>query len=153
DAIVFYGPIIAIKTERVAFFDRFTRFSTLLRLYASFGVVMVVIISAGIALILFVSVQFTLLLRPEPTGIYLPPNILLRPGLIECGRWSLAVLSAFVLTIAIQECGHGIFCRVEKIGVRSMGARIAVIPIGFCVGPDGQELEKSRGLPKVRMFG
>ncbi|HOT04092.1 MAG TPA: site-2 protease family protein [Methanolinea sp.] len=153
DAVVFYGPILAIKTERVGFFDRFTRFSTLLRLYASFGVVMVVIISVGIALILFVSVQFTLLLRPEPTGIYAPQNILLIPGINEYVPSTLAVWFAFVLTIAIHEFGHGILCRVEKIGVRSMGALIAVIPIGFFVEPDEQELEKSQGLPKVRMFG
>ncbi|MCU0632019.1 MAG: site-2 protease family protein [Methanolinea sp.] len=153
DAIVFYGPILGIKTDRVGFFDRFTGFTTLLRFYASFGVIMVVIISAGIALILFVSVQFTLLFRPEPTGIYAPQNILLIPGLNEYVPSTLAVWFAFVLTIAIHEFGHGILCRVEKISVKSMGALVAVIPIGFFVEPDEQDLEKTKGLPKMRMFG
>ena len=34
-----------------------------------------------------------------------------------------------------------------------MGALIAVIPIGFFVEPDEEELEKTIGMPKVRMFG
>jgi len=153
DAIVFYGPILAIKTDRVRFFDRFTRFSTLLRLYASFGVIMVAIISVGIAFILLVSVHLTLIFQPEPTGIYAPQNILLIPGLNEYVPSTLAVWFAFVLTIAIHEFGHGILCRVEQIKVRSMGVLIAVIPIGFFVEPDEEELEKTKGLPKIRMFG
>jgi membrane-associated protease RseP (regulator of RpoE activity) len=34
-----------------------------------------------------------------------------------------------------------------------MGALIAVIPIGFFVEPDEEELDKTKGMAKVRMFG
>ncbi|MCQ8894458.1 MAG: site-2 protease family protein [Methanolinea sp.] len=153
DAIVFYGPILALKTERVGFFDRFVRHATFFRVYASLGVAMVAVISVGIAFILLLSVRFTFLLRPEPTGIYAPQNIFLIPGINEYVPSTFAVWLAFVLAIAIHEWGHGILCRVENITVRSMGALIAVVPIGFFVEPDEAELEKSRGMPKIRMFG
>ncbi|MDH7510270.1 MAG: site-2 protease family protein [Methanolinea sp.] len=153
DSIVFYGPVLAIKTERVGFFDRYIRYAPVLRVYATLGVVMVALISAGIAAILFLSVRLTFLFRPEPTGIYAPQNIFLIPGINEYVPSTFAVWFAFVLTIAIHEWGHGILCRVENITVRSMGALFAVIPIGFFVEPDEQELEKSRGMPKIRMFG
>jgi membrane-associated protease RseP (regulator of RpoE activity) len=151
--IVFYGPILAIKTSRVGFFDRFIPYSAILRLYATFGVVMVAVISVGIALMLLVSLQFTLIFRPEPIGIYAPQNLLLIPGLNEYVPSTFAVWFAFVVTIAIHEFGHGILCRVEKIAVRGMGALVAVIPIGFFVEPDEEQLEKTRGMSKIRMFG
>jgi len=153
DAVVFYGPILAIKTERVGFLDRFTRYGPVLRAYATLGVVMVAIISVGIAAMLFLSVGLTFVFRPEPTGIYAPQNIFLIPGINEYVPSTLAVWFAFVLTVVIHEWGHGILCRVENIAVRSMGALIAVIPIGFFVEPDEQELEKVQGMPKIRMFG
>ena len=33
--IVFYGPIMAIRTNRVGFFDKFTPFHTFLRIYGT----------------------------------------------------------------------------------------------------------------------
>jgi membrane-associated protease RseP (regulator of RpoE activity) len=98
-------------------------------------------------------VRYTLLVQPEPTGIYQPQNILLLPGINEYVPSTFAVWLAFVITIAVHEFGHAILCRVENIKVRSMGALIAVIPIGFFVEPDEEELEKTQGMPKVRMFG
>lgn len=153
DNITFYGPIMAIRTVRVKFFDRFTALRTFLRLYGTFGVLMVVIVSIFITIMLILSVRYTLILRPEPTGIYEPQNILLLPGINEYVPSTLAVWLAFVLTIAVHEFGHGILCRVENITVRGMGILIAVIPIGFFVEPDESELEKTRGMPKIRMFG
>jgi membrane-associated protease RseP (regulator of RpoE activity) len=151
--IVFYGPIMAIRTMKVGFFDRFTRFSTFLRVYASFGVAMVVIISAGMTILLFFSLSYTFVVRPPPTGIYAPQNILLIPGLNEYIPSTFAVWLAFVLAIAIHEFGHGILSRVEKIRVRSMGALLFVIPIGFFVEPDEEELNQARGMKKIRIFG
>jgi membrane-associated protease RseP (regulator of RpoE activity) len=153
DHIVFYGPIMAIKTAKVQFFDRFGRYRRFLRIYASFGVFMVVLISIFITIMLFFSLHFTLEVRPEPTGIYAPQNILLLPGINEYVPSTLAVWFAFVLTIAIHEMGHGILSRVENIRVKSMGALLLVIPIGFFVEPDEEELDKTRGMPKIRMFG
>jgi len=153
DRITFYGPILAIKSTRVGLFDAFTRISGLLRIYGTLGVIMVVLVSIFISLMLFLSVQITLIMQPEPTGIYEPQNILLLPGINEFVPSTFAVWFAFVLTIAIHEFGHGVLCRVEGIRVRSVGALLAVIPIGFFVEPDEDDLDKTHGLPKVRMFG
>lgn len=151
--IVFYGPIMAIKSMNVGFFDRFRRFSAFLRIYATFGVVMVVIISVAMTILLFFSLQFTFAVRPPPTGIYAPQNILLIPGLNEYIPSTIAVWLAFVITIAVHEFGHGILSRVENISVKSIGALILVIPIGFFVEPDEEELNATRGMKKIRMFG
>jgi len=151
--IVFYGPIMAIRTNRVGFFDKFTAFRTFFRIYGTAGVIAVIIVSVFITVMLFISVRYTLIVQPEPTGIYKPQNILLLPGINEYVPSTFAVWLAFIITIAVHEFGHAILCRVENIKVRTMGALIAVIPIGFFVEPDEEELEKTTGMPKVRMFG
>ncbi len=153
DRITFYGPILAIKTNRVGFFDKFAAFRTFFRIYGTTGVIAVIIVSVFITFMLFISVRYTLLIQPEPTGIYKPQNILLLPGINEYVPSTLAVWLAFIITIAVHEFGHGILCRVENIKVKTMGALIAVIPIGFFVEPDEEELDKTKGMAKVRMFG
>jgi len=153
DHIAFYGPIMAIKTNRIGFFDKFAAFRTFFRLYGTAGVVAVIIVSVFITLMLFISVRYTLLVQPEPTGIYKPQNILLLPGINEYVPSTLAVWLAFIITIAIHEFGHAILCRVENIKIKTMGALIAVIPIGFFVEPDEEELDSTKGMAKVRMFG
>ncbi|MDP3564439.1 MAG: site-2 protease family protein [Methanoregula sp.] len=151
--IVFYGPIMAIRTNRVGFFDKFAALRTFFRIYGSAGVIAVIIVSVFITVMLFISVRYTLMFAPEPTGIYKPQNLLLLPGINEYVPSTFAVWLAFIITIAVHEFGHAILCRVENIKVRSMGALIAVIPIGFFVEPDEEELERASGMPKVRMFG
>jgi membrane-associated protease RseP (regulator of RpoE activity) len=153
DHITFYGPILAIKTNRVGFFDKFATFRTFFRIYGTTGVIAVIIVSVFITFMLFISVRYTLLVQPEPTGIYKPQNILLIPGINEYVPSTLAVWLAFIITIAVHEFGHGILCRVENIKVKTMGALIAIIPIGFFVEPDEEELDKTKGMAKVRMFG
>jgi len=153
DHLTFYGPILAIKTNRVGFFDKFAAFRTFFRIYGTTGVIVVIIVSVFITFMLFLSVRYTLLVQPEPTGIYKPQNILLLPGINEYVPSTLAVWLAFIITIAIHEFGHAILCRVENIKVKTMGALIAVIPIGFFVEPDEEELDKTKGMAKVRMFG
>ena len=153
DHITFFGPIMAIKTSRIGFFDRFKVFSRFFRIYGSAGVIAVIIVSVFITFMLFVSVRYTLILQPEPTGIYKPQNILLLPGINEYVPSTLAVWLAFIITIGVHEFGHAILCRVENIKVKTMGALIAVIPIGFFVEPDEEELDNTRGMAKIRMFG
>jgi membrane-associated protease RseP (regulator of RpoE activity) len=153
DYVTFYGPIMAVRTCRVGFFDRFGTIRTFLRLYGTFGVLMVVLVSVFITAMLVISVRYTLILQPEPTGIYKPQNILLLPGINEYVPSTIAVWLAFIITITVHEFGHGFLCRVENITVKGMGVLLAVIPIGFFVEPDEEELEKTRGMPKARMFG
>jgi len=153
DHITFYGPFLALKTERVGFFDKARKYSGFLRIYGSAGVVMVVVISALMALMLIVSVRMTLLIQPEPTGIYEPQNLLLLPGINEFVPFTFAVWFAFVLTLVIHEFGHAMLCRVEDIKVKSMGILFAVIPIGAFVEPDEEDVENTKGMPKIRMLG
>jgi len=153
DHITFYGPILALKTNRVGFFDKFAAFRTFFRIYGTAGLIAVIIVSVFITVMLFISVRYTLIVQPEPTGIYKPQNILLLPGINEYVPSTLAVWLAFIITIGVHEFGHAILCRVENIKVKTMGALIAVIPIGFFVEPDEEELDKTKGMAKVRMFG
>src|SRR5208337_4549367 len=153
DHIVFYGPIMAIKTARIKFFDKFTAVRSFFKLYGTVGVIAVIIVSVFMTVMLFVSIRYTLIVRPEPTGIYEPQNILLLPGINDYVPSTFAVWFAFFLTIMVHEFGHAILCRVEDIRVKGMGVLLAVIPIGFFVEPDEEELEQKKGMPKIRMFG
>jgi membrane-associated protease RseP (regulator of RpoE activity) len=153
DHIAFYGPIMAIKSMKVGFFDRFKKYSAFLRMYATFGVVMVVVISVAMAVMLIFSLTYTVATRPPATGIYAPQNILAIPGLNEYIPSTIAVWLAFVITIAIHEFGHGILSRVEDIRVKSMGALLFVLPIGFFIEPDEEDLNQARGMKKARMYG
>ena len=151
--VMFYGPILALRTVRVGFFDIFRRISWPLRAYASVGVVAVVVISALFAFSLFFSLRYTLAVRPEPTGIYAPQNLLLIPGLNEFVPGTVAVWLALVITLVVHEFGHGILSRVEGIKVKAAGLLVAVVPIGAFVEPDEEELEKAPRAAKMRMYG
>jgi membrane-associated protease RseP (regulator of RpoE activity) len=150
DHIAFYGPILAVKSFKVQFFDWFTRYRRGLRIYGSIGMVMVAIISVLMALLLLFSLRQTILHPPAPTGLQ---NILLIPGLNEYVPLTFAVIFGLFLTIAVHEFGHAVLCRVENIRVKSMGVLFAIIPLGVFVEPDEEELEKSEPEPKMRMFG
>jgi membrane-associated protease RseP (regulator of RpoE activity) len=153
DHVTFYGPIMAIKSSKTAFLDRFIRISTFLRIYGSLGILVVVFVSVIITLLLINALWYTLIYQPGATQINQPQNIFLIPGVNDFIPSTFAVWFALVLTIAIHEFGHGILCRVENIKVKGIGIILAVIPIGAFVEPDEEELEKTRGVPKMRMFG
>jgi hypothetical protein len=131
---------MAIRTMRVAFFDWFTRFRTFFRVYASIGVAMVVIISVGMTLLLFLSLSYTFAVRPPPTGIYAPQNILLIPGLNEYVPSTLAVWLAFVLAIAIPARMGSLPLNIR---VRPWG-HCLVLPIGSSSSRRG-EINRARG--------
>lgn len=151
--VMFYGPILAIRTVRVGFFDLFQKIAWPLRAYASVGVVAVGVISAFFAFSLLFSLRYTLQVQPEPTGIYAPQNLLLIPGVNEFVPGTVAVWLALVLTLVVHEFGHGILSRVEGIKVKAAGLLVAVIPIGAFVEPDEEELEKAPRAAKMRMYG
>lgn len=149
----FYGPILAIRTLHVSFFDIFRRVARPLRAYASVGVVAVAVISLLFAFSLFFSLRYTLQVRPEPTGIYAPQNLLLIPGLNEFVPGTVAVWLALVITLVVHEFGHGILSRVEGIRVKAAGVLVAVVPIGAFVEPDEAELDAAPRAAKMRMYG
>jgi len=153
DHLMFFGPILGIKTERVGFFDWFQKFRRPLRAYATLGVLMVVAVSAFMTLALVLAVPQYLVHTPEPTGIYDPRNMLAIPGVNQAIPITAAVIIGLVLTMVVHEFGHAILARVEDMRVKSMGLLIAVIPIGAFVEPDEKDVEAAKGMPKIRMFG
>lgn len=151
--ITFYGPFMAIKTEKVAFFDRAIPFSTFLRAYGTLGVVMVVIVSVLMTIMLFFSIQHIVVQRPPLTQANELKNVLAIPGVNDFIPFTFAVWFGLIATMAVHEFGHAVLCRVEGIRVKSMGILLAVIPIGAFVEPDEGDQEKTKGLAKMRMFG
>lgn len=106
---------------------------------------MVIVISVVMTILLVLSASYTFQRCVDPRG-YAPQNILLIPGLNESmSPPPIAVWLAFVVTIMIHEFGHGILSRVENIRVRSMGALLFVLPIGFFVEPDEEEPQPGGG--------
>lgn len=151
--ITFYGPLMAVKTENVSIFDKFTPFSKFLRLYGTLGVVMVVIVSVAMTYMLFFAMQFIIVQHPPLTMANDPKNVLAIPGVNDFIPFTFAVWFGLLMTMIIHEFGHAVLCRVEGIRVKAMGVLLAVIPIGAFVEPDEEDQEKSKGLPKMRMFG
>ena len=151
--IIFYGPILGLKTDNVGFFDWFRRYSRGLRIYGSIGVIMVIIVSVLMVALIVLSVNLTIALKPEPTAINKPQNLFLIPGLNEFVPSTFAVWFAFILTLVIHEFGHAILCRVEKIRVKAMGVLFLVIPIGAFVEPDEEGVKQADSWPRIRMYG
>jgi membrane-associated protease RseP (regulator of RpoE activity) len=151
--ITFYGPFMAIKTEKVGFFDRSIQFSTFLRAYGTLGVAMVVIVSVLMTVMLFFSIQFILVQQPPLTAANDFKNVLAIPGVNDFIPFTVAVWFGLLVTMVVHEFGHAFLCRVEGIRVKSMGVLLAVIPIGAFVEPDEEDQEKTKGLKKMRMFG
>ena len=114
---------------------------------------MVILVSIAMVLMLIISVNMTLELKPEPTALHKPQNILLIPGVNEFVPSTFAVWFAFILTLVIHEGGHAILCRVEKIAVKSMGLLFLIIPIGAFVEPDEEGVKSAASWPRMRMYG
>ena len=151
--ITFYGPAMGIKTENVAFFDYFKRFSRFFSAYGTLGIVITILVSVGMVFMLLVSLDVLFAIQPEPTDLHKPQNMLLIPGLNEFVPSTLAVWFALIMTLIIHEFGHAILCRVENIKVTCMGLLLLVIPIGAFVEPDKDEVEQATPGSKMRMYG
>ncbi len=153
DHITFYGPILALKTEKVGFFDYFRRQTGFWRIYGTLGAILVVVISILMSALLILAVYNSMMSPPSPEGIYEPQNILAIPGLNDFIPITIAVIIGFFVTLVVHEFGHAILCRVEDIRVKSTGILFAVIPIGAFVEPDEEEVEKAPRSSKIRMYG
>jgi len=151
--IVFYGPIMAIRSRRVGFFDRFTRFHRFLRVYGTIGALIVIFVSVTMVALLFVALYGNVVNPQQPTAVNDPRNILAIPGVNQFIPFTFAVCFALFFTLAIHEFGHAFLARVEKLKVNFIGILWCVVPIGAFVEPDEAEFEKLHGMPKIRMLG
>jgi len=153
DHITFYGPIMAIRSRSVGFFDRFSRFHSFLRIYGTLGAVIVVLVSVAMVGMLLFSLQYNIVEQPPPTAVNELRNVFAIPGVNQFIPFTFAVWFAFVLTLIIHEFSHAILSRVESIRVKYIGVLLLVIPIGAFVEPDEEEFEKTKGVAKIRMLG
>ena len=153
ETITFYGPIMAIKTDRVGFFDRFLSQRAFFRVYGTIGVITVILVSVAMVVLLLFSLYFTIMTRPAPTAVNQIGNVLAIPGVNQFIPFTFAVWFGLIVTMVVHEFGHAILCRIEGIKVKTMGILLAVIPIGAFVEPDEEDQEKTKGLSKMRMFG
>ena len=153
DYVMFYGPILALKTDNVKFFDRFIPYTRFFRAYGTIGALMVVVVSVLMSILMLLTLYRTAMSPPPATGIYEPQNILAIPGVNEFLPLSFAVIFAFVVTLAVHEGGHGILSRIEGMRVKSTGLLFFVIPIGAFVEPDEEDVESASRKARIRMFG
>ncbi|WP_042705542.1 site-2 protease family protein [Methanomicrobium mobile] len=153
DYVMFYGPILALKTDNVKFFDRFIPYTRFFRAYGTLGALMVVVVSVLMSILMLLTLYRTAMSPPPATGIYEPQNILAIPGVNEFLPLSFAVIFAFVVTLAVHEGGHGILSRIEGMRVKSTGLLFFVIPIGAFVEPDEKDVESASRKARIRMFG
>ena len=153
DHVVFYGPIMAIKTDRVGFFDWFARYRRFFRVYGTIGAAMVIVVSVLTTVLLIGALQKTIVEKTPETAANHLQNIFAIPGVNDFIPFTFAVILGLIVTMVVHEFGHAILCRIEGIRVKSMGLLIPVIPIGAFVEPDEEDLEKTRGMAKIRMLG
>ena len=151
--IVFYGPIMAIRSRRVGIFDTLTRFHSFLRFYGTLGAVVVIFVSIATVCLLILSLQVNYVQQTPPSAINDVRNILAIPGVNQFIPFTFAVWFAFVLTLIVHESGHAFLARAEGMKVTFIGILYCVIPLGAFVEPDEEEFEKTKGLSKIRMLG
>lgn len=151
--ITFFGPILALKTDNVRFLDYFRKYSRFFRIYGTLGAIVVGVVSVFFSVLMIFSFLFYLRETPPNTEIFRASNLLAIPGVNEFIPLTFAVIFGLVFAMAIHELGHGILARVEGMRVKSTGLIFFVIPLGAFVEPDEEDVEKSKGMPKIRMFG
>lgn len=151
--IDWYGPIMAIKTENVSFFDSFIKYKKFFQIYGSFGIATVVLVGSFVVCMLVFGVKFIYETKPAPTGIFEPQNIFMIPGLNDFIPATISVFLALICAMVVHEFGHAILCRIEGIKIKSTGILFAAIPIGAFVDPNNEEVEKAPVLSRMRMYG
>lgn len=151
--VTFFGPILALKTDNVGFLDYFKKFPRFFRIYGTAGAIVVAVISVLFSVLMIFSFLYYLRETPPNTEIFQASNLLAIPGVNDFIPLTFAVIFGLIFAMAIHELGHGILARIEGMKVNSTGLIFFVIPLGAFVEPDEEDVEKSRGMPKIRMFG
>ena len=155
DSIRFSGPITTIHTQSgKAILDRLARPKRFWRAWGNVGVGIGLVVMVGsFLLVAFGAVQA--IVNPQPSALNEPRNALAIPGVNDFLPLSVApeIVLGLVLGLIVHEGGHGLFCRVEDIGIESMGlALLAIVPIGAFVEPDEDELLRADRGTQARMY-
>ncbi|WP_276273051.1 site-2 protease family protein [Haloarcula litorea] len=155
DYIRFSGPITTIHTQRgKVLLDRLARPRRFWRAWGNLGVGVALVVMVG-SFLLFVLGAQQAIVNPQPTALNEPRNALAIPGVNDFLPLSVApeILLGLLLGLVVHEGGHGLFCRVEDVGIESMGvALLTVLPVGAFVEPDEDELLRSDRGTQIRMY-
>ncbi|MDD1667561.1 MAG: peptidase M50, partial [Methanomicrobiales archaeon] len=107
DIITFYGPVMAIKSRSIGFFDRFRPYATFLRAYGSLGIAMVVVVSLAMTALVFFAFHMEVTNPPPAEGVFEVRNWFVIPGVNQFIPLTIPVLLGIFITIAVHEVGHG----------------------------------------------
>lgn len=77
---------------------------------------------------------------------------LIIPGLTLKLYWLPYFLIAVVITVLLHESAHGIIALSEGVNIKSAGMLLLAFFFGGFVEPDGNELEKSSNITRMKIF-
>ncbi|HJJ92313.1 MAG TPA: site-2 protease family protein, partial [Methanocorpusculum sp.] len=148
----FIGPCLMIRTSKTQIFDAFSRFRRIFLVYGTLGIFIATVCSILMTVIILLTAYMTMIIKPDPSQLIQPRNLLLIPGVNDFIPSTCAVWFALFFAVFIHEFGHGLLSRVENIRVKYTGILTLVLPIGAFVESDEDEIEKSKLSTKLRVF-
>jgi len=136
-----FGPALMIKTRRGrTLLERAGRFHRLWSVLGDVGIALAAVSMVIVVVLLFVG-AITALSVPAAAAPS-PQEALGIPGINPIIPISYGII-ALVVGIALHELMHGVMARSQKIGVKSIGVLILVVPIGAFVEQDEQDMGKA----------
>lgn len=144
--------IVMLRTARTGIFDILSRYKRFFSVFEKASVGVILFLAVLMVIILSTGVFLVAQTKPEPTGIFAVQNMFVIPGVNQFIPSTFAVWIGLVVCIFIHEFGHGIVSRVENIRVKYTGVVLAVIPIGFFVDPDEEELKAASRSARAGMI-
>ncbi len=149
------GPLLTIRTGRGRqLIERLAAPKRFWRAWGNLGVGIALVVMVG-SLVLVAIAGFQAVVDPQPTELNQPRNVLAIPGVNEFLPLSVApeIVTGLGIGLVVHEVGHGLFCRVADIELKSLGlVLLTALPIGAFAEPDEEEvLSASRG-DQIRMY-
>ncbi|SEH13147.1 PDZ domain-containing protein [Natronorubrum sediminis] len=150
------GPILTFRTKRGRkFLDWLSGPKRFWRAWANLGVgIAVVVMVTMFVVLLFAAISA--IMSPEPAeGVQQPRNVVPFPGVNDFLPLSATpgIVVGLLVGLVVHEGGHGLLCRVEDMGIKSMGvAMLAIIPFGAFVEPDQESSRDASRGAQTRMF-
>ncbi|WP_137289379.1 site-2 protease family protein [Natronorubrum halophilum] len=150
------GPILTFHTKRGrAFLDRLSKPKRFWRAWANIGVGIAIVVMAAMFVVLLAA-AISAITSPQPAGsVQQPRNVVPFPGVNDFLPVSATpgIVVGLLVGLVVHEGGHGLLCRVEDIGIDSMGvAMLAIIPFGAFVEPDQESSKNASRGGQTRMF-
>ncbi|QFU82484.1 site-2 protease family protein [Natronorubrum aibiense] len=151
------GPILTFHTKRGRdFLDRLAGPKRFWRAWANLGVgIAIVVMVAMFVLLLLAAISAVTSPQPSGSAVQQPRNVVPFPGVNDFLPLSATpgIVVGLLVGLVVHEGGHGLLCRVEDIGIESMGvAMLAIIPFGAFVEPDQESSQNASRGGQTRMF-